>query len=272
MGSDRRLFETRRKLELFWRARSQGEKIGLGVAAALLVLLVLRVCVSDTNNLFIMAEGVHFIGLGWLVWKLTKEQTCSGLSLKMQEMTALFLGVRLYCSITMEWNEHTLLDLLTLGVTVWVIYMMRVPLKHTYNSDLDSFNVLYIIGPCALLAFVAHPGFDTGHMFFNRVLWGFCVFIESVSVLPQLSMMQQAQVVERSLANYIFALGVARFLSCAHWLLQLEYFFVAMGSIWGCAVVLSEGVQTFILADFCYWYLKSLAEGAGVVRLPSGVV
>ena len=37
-------------------------------------------------------------------------------------------------------------------------------------------------------------------------------------------------------------------------------------------VLLSEIVQTFILADFCYYYVLSAAEGGGVVRLPAGVV
>ncbi|MCO5561312.1 hypothetical protein L7F22_014933 [Adiantum nelumboides] len=31
-------------------------------------------------------------------------------------------------------------------------------------------------------------------------------------------------------------------------------------------------VQTFILADFCYYYVKSVVEGQSVMRLPTGVV
>jgi ER lumen protein retaining receptor len=37
-------------------------------------------------------------------------------------------------------------------------------------------------------------------------------------------------------------------------------------------VLVSEVVQTFILADFCYYYVKSFAEGTGVIQLPAGVV
>ncbi len=37
-------------------------------------------------------------------------------------------------------------------------------------------------------------------------------------------------------------------------------------------VLLSEVVQTFILADFCYYYVKSYADGTGIVRLPVGIV
>ncbi len=83
--------------------------------------------------------------------------------------------------------------------------------------------------------------------------------------------------VERFTAHYVFALGLSRFLSCAHWILQIlegnQYLLQALGSgLWPVMVLASEVVQTFILADFCYHYVKSYAEGSGVVRLPAGIV
>lgn len=88
-------------------------------------------------------------------------------------------------------------------------------------------------------------------------MWAVCVYIEAVSVLPQLRMMQKAKVVEKFTAHYVFALGVSRFVSCAHWILQIidgdSFLLQAIGSgIWPAMVLLSEIVQTGILADF--WY------------------
>ena len=54
-----------------------------------------------------------------------------------------------------------------------------------------------------------------------QILWALCVYVEAVSVLPQLRMMQKAKVVEKFTAHYVFALGLSRFVSCAHWILQL---------------------------------------------------
>jgi hypothetical protein len=81
------------------------------------------------------------------------------------------------------------------------------------------------------------------------------VYLEAVSVLPQLRMMQNSKVVERFTAHYVFCLGLSRFFSCAHWILQLlegnRYLLNALGSgLWPVMVLLSEIVQTFILADF----------------------
>ena len=53
-------------------------------------------------------------------------------------------------------------------------------------------------------------------------MWATCVYVEAVSVLPQLRMMQKAKVVEKFTAHYVFALGLSRFISCAHWILQVS--------------------------------------------------
>ncbi|MQL76396.1 hypothetical protein Taro_008796 [Colocasia esculenta] len=69
-----------------------------------------------------------------------------GLSLKSQELTALFLAVRLYCSFVMEYDIHTLLDTATLVTTLWVIYMFRFKLRSSYMEDQDNFAIYYILG------------------------------------------------------------------------------------------------------------------------------
>lgn len=57
----------------------------------------------------------------------------------------------------------------------------------TYWS-LYRFQVL----PCALLAVLIHP--STSHNIVNRICWAFCVYLEAVSVLPQLRLMQNTKV------------------------------------------------------------------------------
>ncbi|ERN13540.1 hypothetical protein AMTR_s00041p00232290 [Amborella trichopoda] len=250
-------------------------KAFLAVVSGMAALVLLRAIVHDHDNLFVAAEAAHAIGICVLIYKLMKEKTCAGLSLKSQELTAMFLAVRLYCSFVMEYDIHTLLDSATLLTTLWVIYMIRFKLKSSYMDDKDNFPLYYVVAPCAVLALAIHP--STQHNIVNRILWAFCVYLESVSVLPQLRVMQNTKIVEPFTAHYVFALGVARFLSCAHWVLQVldtrGHLLVALGSgLWPSMVLLAEIVQTFILADFCYYYVKSVVGGQLVLRLPSGVV
>ncbi len=49
----------------------------------------------------------------------------------------------------------------------WVIYALYVPLKETYQREMDTLNPLFVIGPCALMAIVAHP--STRHFIIFRV-------------------------------------------------------------------------------------------------------
>ncbi|KAH7518482.1 hypothetical protein FEM48_Zijuj09G0176100 [Ziziphus jujuba var. spinosa] len=299
-------------------------KAFLAVVSGMAALVLLRFVVHDHDNLFVAAEAVHSIGISVLIYKLTKEKTCAGLSLKSQELTAIFLAVRLYCSLVMEYDIHTILDLATLGTTLWVIYMIRFKLKSSYMEDKDNFAIYFVecvykgssdsvtmafeqnpysystypevisllvevfhlnsnmplhtlvqLVPCALLALFIHP--STSHYLLNRIFWAFCVYLEAVSVLPQLRVMQNTKIVEPFTAHYVFALGVARFLSCAHWVLQVidsrGQLLTALGyGLWPSMVLISEIVQTFILADFCYYYVKSVFGGQLVLRLPSGVV
>ncbi|XP_076917608.1 uncharacterized protein LOC143577748 [Bidens hawaiensis] len=250
-------------------------KAFLAVVTGMLALVLLRAIVHDHDNLFVAAEAVHSIGISVLIYKLMKEKTCAGLSLKAQELTAMFLAVRLYCSFVMEYDIHTLLDFATLVTTLWVIFMIRFKLKSSYMEDKDNFATYYVAVPCAVLALLIHP--STSHHIVNRILWAFCVYLEAASVLPQLRVMQNTKIVEPFTAHYVFALGVARFLSCAHWVLQVldsrGHLLTALGyGLWPSMVLISEVVQTFILADFCFYYVKSVFGGQLVLRLPSGVV
>ncbi|KAH0921970.1 hypothetical protein HID58_021988 [Brassica napus] len=254
-------------------------KAFFAVVTAMTVLVFLKVIVHEHDNLFIASEAVHALGISLLIYKLTKEKTCAGISLKSQELTALFLAVRLYCSFVMEFDLHTLLDSATLVTTLWVIYMIRLKLRPTYMEDKDNFPIYYVVKisvvPCAVVSLLIHP--STRHHIINRLFWAFCVYLEAVSVLPQLRVMQNTQIVEPFTAHYVFALGIARFLSCAHWILQVldsgGRLLTALGyGLWPIMVLLSEIVQTFILADFCYYYVQSLMGGQLVLRLPSGVV
>ncbi|KAJ6809862.1 putative ER lumen protein-retaining receptor C28H8.4 isoform X2 [Iris pallida] len=250
-------------------------KAVLAVLAAAAALLFLRFVVRDHDKLFVAAELSHAVGIACLIYKLTKERTCAGISLKSQELTALFLAVRLYCSFVMEYDIHTLLDSATLVTTLWVIYVIRFKLKSSYMEDKDNFAIYYVVVPCAILAFIIHP--STSHNIVNRISWAFCVYLEAISVLPQLRLMQNTKIVEPFTAHYVFALGIARFFSCAHWILQVidtrGRFITALGyGLWPPMVLISEIVQTFILADFCYYYVKSVVGGQLVLRLPSGVV
>ncbi|CAN1767466.1 ER lumen protein-retaining receptor [Linum perenne] len=245
---------------------------GTGASSSPAVKALMKLCVRNHNHFFIASEAIHAAGIFVLAYKLITQKTCSGLSLKTQELTALFLAVRLSCSVFMEGDIHTVLDFATLASTLWVIYMMRFKLKSSYIKELDNMPIYYLIIPCAVLAFIVKP--HTLYGFVSEVLWAFCAYLEAISILPQLRMMQNAKMIEPFTSHYVFALGIARFLSCAHWIIRVietrgAYLYITgSGYFWFPVAFLSEMVQTFILADFCYYYVKSFMAGQLVMRMP----
>ncbi|KAK9138411.1 hypothetical protein Sjap_009005 [Stephania japonica] len=234
-----------------------------------------QVYCEDHSHFFVASEAVHMIGTMILIYKLTTHKTCSGLSLKSQELTAIYLAVRFYCSIILEEDIHVVLDFATLISTLWVIYMMRFKLKSTYIKELDNMPIYYVVIPVVILSFLVRPYMR--RRFVTSWFWAFTVYLESVAVLPQLRIMQNAKMVETFTGHYVFALGVARFFGCAHWIIRVietrghYLYFLGSGYLWPSMVLLAETVQTFILADFCYYYVKSVMHGQLLVRLPSPV-
>lgn len=69
----------------------------------------------------------------------------AGLSLKSQELTAIFLAARLYCSFIVEFDIHTFLDFATLTATLWVVYMIRFVLRTSYMEEKDNFAIKTVV-------------------------------------------------------------------------------------------------------------------------------
>ncbi|XP_021736602.1 putative ER lumen protein-retaining receptor C28H8.4 [Chenopodium quinoa] len=247
-------------LTQWFQRRSFIFKFILGAIITLFSLVALKLSVRNHDNLFVASEIVHALGILILIYKLTIHRSCSGLSLKSQELTAIFLAARLVCSVMIEGDIHTFLDSLTLAATIWVIYMLRFKLNASYNKELDTMPLYYVVIPCAILSIFVHS--QSLWPLLARVLWSFCLCVEAISVLPQLRFMQNAKMVESFTAHYVFALGISRFVGCANWIFKIyetggKYLVLAgKGHLYILLILVAEIVQTFILADFCYYYIK----------------
>ena len=133
------------KLDIIWKyiivlLKAFYEKISCGIS-----IFVFYDCSSCSVwlKLSLLISFTNFFYFGWF----------AGLSLKSQELTAIFLAVRLYCSFVMEYDIHTLLDTATLVFTIWVIYMIRFKLRSTYMEDKDNFALYYVVSEITLICY-----------------------------------------------------------------------------------------------------------------------
>ena len=78
-----------------------------------------------------------------------------GLSLKSQELTALFLATRLVGRAYVMANLHSVLDLILLVLTLLVIWLIRFKLKSSYIKEFDSMwlSLLVNISLCYVIFF-----------------------------------------------------------------------------------------------------------------------
>jgi hypothetical protein len=73
-------------------------KAFLAVVTGMAALVFIRFIVHDHDNLFVAAEAAHAIGIGVLIYKLTKEKTCAGSSVRRPFfLSPLLLAIRSIC-------------------------------------------------------------------------------------------------------------------------------------------------------------------------------
>ena len=102
-----------------------------------------------SHNVLISYKGILVIKLGLSHNVLISYKGIlvikSGLSSKSQELTALFLIVKLVSGTILRIDFYSILEFITLVSTVWVIYMIRFKLKNTYVKSLDNFHLYYVV-------------------------------------------------------------------------------------------------------------------------------
>jgi ER lumen protein retaining receptor len=151
----------------------------------------------------------------------------------------------------------------------------RSPIQETYDRKADSFNIWYLIGPCAVLALLINEVFWTSepvgahkahhHSIFyyiSEILWTFSIYLEAVAIVPQLVMVhavarQQGGFVEALTADYVFTLGGYRAMYLINWIYRI--FTEAHYRAW--IVWLAGLVQTGIYCDFFYYYCIARMSG-----------
>lgn len=99
-----------------------------------------------------------------------------------------------------DWFYQTV-EVLSLLVVLFNIYLIMVPLKYTHDSHHDTFGqgfflpkqytALYLIVPAIILAFIIRPHRAGSYC---DLLWAIAMYLEGVAIYPQLYMFQKNRV------------------------------------------------------------------------------
>ncbi|CAE7774093.1 KdelR [Symbiodinium microadriaticum] len=235
-------------------------------------------------------------GFALLNFKMINGKSSRGVSVKTLELYAIVFLCRVL-SITRhqgylpfdktgDWFYH-FVEIISFLAVCCAIYILFGPLRSTYERKYDKFGnlnvpdylgVVYLLGPCVLLAIVFHPSLN--NELFSDICWTLSMYLESVAMPPQLYMFQkqandEGSIVESLTSHMVFALGFSRVFELIFWVTSFTELQHYSGSrIAGYLVLIAQICHVGIMGDFFYYYFRSVSQGTPM-ELPttySGVV
>ncbi|KAK9826479.1 hypothetical protein WJX81_003460 [Elliptochloris bilobata] len=201
-------------------------------------------------NIFRLAgDMTHLISIVVLLLKIHTIRSCRGISLKTQELYALVFICR-YLDLFTRYVSlyNTVMKLVFLASSATIVYYMRFHrvVRNTYDKEVDTFRVVFLVAPCLLAALVINQEFTP-----LEVLWTFSIYLEAVAIIPQLVLLQRTQNIDNLTGNYVFLLGLYRALYILNWI----YRFFTEPNYRQWIVWVSGLVQTALYLDFFYYYI-----------------
>merc|ERR1711871_1301182 len=156
-----------------------------------------------------------------LLAKILKEKSVKGLSRKTQELYVVVFLTRFCFKVFFEGDIlYPLVEGLATVATIYIVWLMRNDFHYTYSKSEDTFKVEFIVIPCVLLSIVFHPSV-TGYTV-TDILWTFSTYLESLTLLPQLFVIQRIKECDNITAHYMVCLGLSRGLECFFWLTAFD--------------------------------------------------
>ncbi|RLN47559.1 hypothetical protein BBJ29_007244 [Phytophthora kernoviae] len=244
---------------------------------------------SDGDFSFLMTMGsfVRAFGFAFLIFKAFSQRSVAGLSLKTLELYAFLFLFRLSSILRYQgylpydrsgdWL-YTFLEVVALTLCCGVIYLVTTRFNSTYELRYDTFGwlhlptelgALYILLPCILFGMLIHPNLNRN--WFSDVSWTIALYIEAVAILPQLFMFQKrgGGAVESCISHFVYALAFGSFLHLVFWFSSYhELGEKDAGQHVGYMVIFVQIGHMLMMADFLYYYFKSMKEG-GPMMLPT---
>lgn len=194
----------------------------------------------------------HLVSIFLLIHSISTIKSVDGLSLKSQYLYLLVFATR-YTDLFYKFVSiyNTFMKIFFLGSSIYTIHLMKRKYRSASTQKIDTFKIEYLIGGSLVLALITTFSYTV-----TEVLWAFSLWLESVSILPQLFVLQRAQTAQTLTTHYIFALGLYRTLYIFNWF----YRWFAEGRFdW--LSVLTGFIQTLIYSDFFWIYYTRVMKG-----------
>jgi len=197
------------------------------------------------NAFRLAADLSHLAAIIILLAQIYTTETCAGISGKTQILYALVFSAR-YVDLMFNFVSayNTAMKITFIVTSFATLYLIYVRYAKTYESKSDSFRFEFLILIAGILAFCYHYAFTA-----MEILWTFSIYLEAVSIIPQLFMFYNTKDVSMFPSLYVVTLGSYRALYILNWIWRYNeegYYDL---------IVTGAGIiQTILYLDFFYVY------------------
>jgi len=257
---------------------TQGFKVwGSFIAAVVTIFWVFSS--GDFSFLLTLSSLVSMFSFLMVAMSIESGKSCAGVSLKMMECYLCVFFFRLTAIVPFEgylpfdksgdWL-YQLCEAVSLCLAGSIVYCCRVQYPSTYAESSDTLNNLYLIGPTAAIALVLHPHLN--NFLPSDIAWAFALYLESVTVLPQLFMFMKEAKAEPYTSHFLAAQAASRLMSFIFWassfseLSNPDHVIKQYVGNW---VVGIQLLQLIVMGDFIYHYVQCIRRGIPVSELLS---
>ncbi|KAI8803409.1 ER lumen protein retaining receptor [Cladochytrium replicatum] len=204
-------------------------------------------------NIFrLLADLMHLASIFILLLKITTSRSAAGISFKTQALYAVVFCTRYLDLFTNFYSIYnSVMKLFFIGSAIYILYLMKIRFKATWDPNLDTLRVEFLLVPSAVLALFFNYGFK-----FMEITWAFSIYLEAVAILPQLFQLTRTGEAETITTHYLFALGGYRGLYIVNWI----YRYIHENKVDWIAVVAGL-VQTGLYLDFFHIYFTKVLKG-----------
>merc|ERR1719183_663901 len=161
-------------------------------------------------------------------------------------------------------------DIGSLVIVLNLIYGIHRTYPDSYQSEFDTLDAYKFLPACVILALACHG--DLNNSPFFDTVWTISLFLDTISMLPQLWMLTKlGGQVEALTSHYVASLTVSRLLSFAFWLYGYKELVPLKGgpNVAGYTILISHTLQLLLCADFMYYYAKGMKTASRAVMLPT---
>ena len=206
------------------------------------------------NVIQLIGDSLHLLSFVIIIYKIIRDRSCKGVSAKTFEIYLLVFCTR-YLDLFMYFISlyNTTMKILFIGASAFILYLMKYNKRYSISYDRvkeDIFPHVYLIPFALIMTLMIHKDWT-----WWGLTWSFSLWLESVAVFPQITIISKSNGTLAYIAHYLAALGSYRFF----YIILLIYRYVKYQTLSWVSII-SGVLQVALYADFFYLYIKNYKQ------------